>query len=137
MTGAKQPPMRTTRQRAAVLRALGNCPDFVSAQMLHARLVTTDLAVGLTTVYRALRHLEAAGDVDVVRDESGERLYRRRTTDDHQHYLMCRSCGRSRPVDSDVVEKWADWIGETSGFAAVQHTVELTGVCANCQPAAT
>jgi Fur family transcriptional regulator, ferric uptake regulator len=126
---------RTTRQRTAVLSVLTGCQDFVSAQELHALLTAADVPIGLTTVYRALRDLEAAGGVDVVRDDAGERLYRRRPADGHRHYLICRACGRSRPVDSEAVERWADRIGSDTGFAAVEHTVELTGICADCQPA--
>ncbi|WP_030609336.1 Fur family transcriptional regulator [Streptomyces sclerotialus] len=135
MTGAKTSPTRMTPQRVAVLRALVNCSDFVSAQTLHARMATMDRAVGLTTVYRALRALQAAGRLDVVRDETGERLYRRRAADGHRHYLLCRSCGHSRPVDSDVVERWVEQTREISGFVALEHTVELTGICASCRPA--
>jgi Fur family ferric uptake transcriptional regulator len=125
---------RTTRQRTAVMRALTSRQDFVSAQELHGLLVAEGHPVGLTTVYRALRELEAEGGVDVVRDEAGGRLYRQRPTDGHRHYLICRCCGRSRPVDSGVVEEWAGQIASETGFAAVEHTVELTGICADCRP---
>jgi Fur family ferric uptake transcriptional regulator len=121
-----------TRQRLAVQRALASRQDFVSAQELHALMVADTHSIGLTTVYRALRDLEAEGGVDVVRDELGGRLYRRRPADGHRHYLICRCCGSSRPVDSDVVEQWADRIAAETGFAAVEHTVELTGLCTNC-----
>ncbi|MBI0294716.1 transcriptional repressor [Streptomyces sp. PRKS01-29] len=127
---------RRTRQRAAVLRVLTSCQDFVSAQELHALLAAESVPIGLTTVYRALRHLEATGGVDVIRDDAGERLYRPRPAEGHRHYLICRCCGRSRPVDSEVVERWAERIGADTGFAAVEHTVELTGICAGCQPTA-
>ncbi|MGY0063815.1 Fur family transcriptional regulator [Streptomyces sp. LZ34] len=123
-----------TRQRTAILWVLTGCQDFVSAQELHALLTAAEVRIGLTTVYRALRDLEATGGVDVVRDGDGERLYRRRPADGHRHYLMCRCCGRSRPVDSEVVERWAERIGTDTGFAAVEHTVELSGICADCQP---
>ncbi|MFI1354145.1 Fur family transcriptional regulator [Streptomyces sp. NPDC020898] len=123
---------RMTRQRLAILRALAGCQDFVSAQELHALLVADAQSIGLTTVYRALRDLETEGGVDVVRDEAGGRLYRRRPDDGHRHYLICRCCGSSRPVDSEVVEAWADRIATDTGFAAVQHTVELTGLCTDC-----
>ncbi|GAB2972190.1 hypothetical protein GCM10023080_040300 [Streptomyces pseudoechinosporeus] len=83
-------------------------------------------------MYRALRELEASGGVDVVQVAAGERLYRRQPADGHRHYLICRSCGRSRPVGSEVVEEWAGQIAADSGFSAVEHTVELTGVCADC-----
>nr|WP_223190287.1 Fur family transcriptional regulator [Streptomyces sp. TRM68416] len=116
------------------MRGLTYCQEFVSAQELHTLLTADGTPIGLTTVYRALRELEASGGVDVVRDEVGERLYRRRPDDGHRHYLMCRCCGRSRPVDSEVVEQWAGRIAADTGFAAVEHTVELTGICTDCQP---
>lgn len=125
---------RPTRQRLALLEALENCRDFVSAQDLHARMTADGTRIGLTTVYRGLRDLEAADAVDVAQAGAGERLYRWRPGDSHRHYLICRACGHSRPVDSEVVEEWAGRIASDSGFAAVEHTVELTGVCDGCQP---
>ncbi|MFI0446486.1 Fur family transcriptional regulator [Actinomadura sp. 6N118] len=124
-----------TRQRIAVLHVLAECQDFVSAQQLHALMGADGIRVGLTTVYRVLRELEAYGQADVVRDGTGERLYRPRPADGHRHYLICRSCSRSRPVDSEAVEAWAGQVAEATGFAAVEHTVELTGICAGCRPA--
>ncbi|MGP3975677.1 Fur family transcriptional regulator [Streptomyces sp. 8N114] len=126
---------RTTRQRRAVLRELAGCQDFVSAQELHTLLVTGDHSIGLTTVYRALRELEADGGVDVVRDETGGRLFLLRPSDGHRHYLICRCCSRSRPVDAEVVEQWAASVAADTGYVAVEHTVELTGLCAECRPA--
>ncbi|CAL9641061.1 Fur family transcriptional regulator [Streptomyces sp. enrichment culture] len=124
-----------TRQRTAVMQALAVHQDFVSAQALYNRLVENGVRIGLTTVYRTLRALAASGGADIVRDEAGERLYRLRPADGHRHYLLCRACGRSRPVDSDVVERWAGRIAADTGYAAVEHTLELTGICARCQPA--
>ncbi|MGW5256370.1 Fur family transcriptional regulator [Streptomyces sp. NPDC004012] len=125
---------RRTRQQKAVRQILAGCQDFVSAQELYALLVAGGQAIGLTTVYRALRELEADGGVDVVRDDSGGRLYRLRPAEGHRHYLICRDCGHSRPVDSEVVEEWAGRIAADAGFAEVEHTVELTGVCTDCLP---
>ncbi|MFF7992008.1 Fur family transcriptional regulator [Kitasatospora xanthocidica] len=127
---------RLTPQRAEVLRALAGREDFVSAQLLHAGLLTTGSRVGLSTVYRTLTALAAVGRADVVRDTNGERLFRYRPGTDHRHYLICRQCGLSRAVDSTNVEAWADHIAATSGFADVHHTVELTGICTTCQAAA-
>ncbi|MGW1953306.1 Fur family transcriptional regulator [Streptomyces sp. NPDC001920] len=125
---------RSTRQRAAVAAGLTRCQDFVSAQELHLLLTADGTRIGLTTVYRALRELETSGGVDVVRDDSGERLYRRRPPEGHRHYLICRLCGHSRPVNAEAVERWAGRIAADSGFAEVRHTVELTGVCTECGP---
>lgn len=127
------PNARRTRRRAVVLRALVDSGEFVSAQRLHALMCETGVQIGLTTVYRALRDLEAGGFADVVRDEAGERLYRPRAADGHRHYLICRVCSRSQAVDAEVVERWVRRIAAGTGFAAVEHTVELTGICPGCR----
>ncbi|MHC0431427.1 Fur family transcriptional regulator [Streptomyces sp. O3] len=126
---------RLTRQRAAVAEVLSRCADFVSAQQLHARLLATGPPVGLSTVYRTLRELERAGRLDAVRDTDGGRRYRPRVADEHRHYLICRACGRSQAIDTEVIERWADGVGESTGFTEVEHTLELHGVCAHCRPA--
>ncbi|MFW6693097.1 Fur family transcriptional regulator [Streptomyces sp. MAR4 CNX-425] len=126
--------LRRTRQRAAVFGALERGGDFVSAQQLHAQLAAAGVTVGLTTVYRTLRELERTGRVDVVRDLSGERLYRTRPDAGHRHYLICRLCGLSRAVDTDVVERWADGLAGVTGFTEIEHTLELSGLCARCPP---
>ncbi|MDT0269032.1 transcriptional repressor [Streptomyces sp. DSM 44915] len=127
---------RTARRRAAVAGVLADYEEFVSARELHALAVARGVRVGLTTVYRALRELEEGGLADVVMDESGERLYRPRPADGHQHYLICRSCGTSRPVDSAALEEWVEHVAGSSEFAALEHQVQLTGICAPCQPEA-
>ncbi|MEU5774440.1 Fur family transcriptional regulator [Streptomyces venezuelae] len=134
MTGGAEG-VRRTRQREAVLETLGRRAEFVSAQELYALLAGTGRPVGLTTVYRALRELDRAGLLDVVRDETGERLYLRRPTDEHRHYLICRDCGQSRAVDAGTVEAWVDRLAESTGFAELEHTLELNGVCGPCRSA--
>lgn len=91
-------------------------------------------AHGSTTVHRGPGDRDRRPAARRPRTGAGERLYRWRPDDCHRHYLICRACGQSRPVDSEVVEAWAGRIAADSGFAAVEHTVELTGVCVGCQP---
>lgn len=123
---------RASRNRAELTRALADATDFASAQRLHERLSEQPRAMSLTTVYRLLHALVESGSVDVIRDETGERLYRARPDGEHRHYLVCRACGRSVAVDSAPVERWADRVGGPMGFADVQHVVELTGICRRC-----
>ncbi|MBV6697762.1 Fur family transcriptional regulator [Kitasatospora aureofaciens] len=126
------PPWRDTPQRLQVLRALAARPGFSSAKLLHARMAADGCEVGLSTVYRALAALVEAGQADVVRDDNGERLFRHRGEEQHQHYLVCRHCGFALALDTDEIETWADRIARESGFADVRHTVELAGVCTEC-----
>ncbi len=131
---------RPTRQRAAVTALLGDVEGFHSAQELHAKLRDRGEAVGLATVYRALQALADEGEVDVLRHDEGEAVYRRCATDRHHHHLVCRSCGRTVELDDETVEAWANDVAGRHGFVAVEHTVEIVGTCADCaarQPSAT
>ncbi|MFE9221855.1 Fur family transcriptional regulator [Streptomyces lavendulae] len=127
--------LRRTRQRTAVLDSLDRYSTFVSVLELHARMAASGSTVGLTTVYRTLRDLERAGLVDTVREGAGGRLHLRRRAGRHRHYLVCRDCGHGQPVNVDAVARWADRIGRASGFTDLEHTVELSGICAQCRPA--
>jgi Fur family transcriptional regulator, ferric uptake regulator len=123
---------RPTRQRAAVEALLVDIDDFMSAQDLHARLRAQGETVGLATVYRTLQAMATDGDVDMMRTDDGEAVYRRCSTG-HHHHLVCRSCGRTVEVEGPAVERWADKVSADNGFSDVQHTLEILGTCATCQ----
>jgi Fur family ferric uptake transcriptional regulator len=123
---------RSTRQRAAVAAALAEVDEFRSAQELHDMLKHRGDSVGLTTVYRTLQSLADAGEVDVLRTSDGEAVYRRCSTEDHHHHLVCRSCGRAVEVEGPAVERWADSIAKEHGFVDIGHTVEIFGTCGDC-----
>jgi Fur family ferric uptake transcriptional regulator len=125
------PRRRETRQRTAVAAALGATGAFVSAQDLHARLRDDGDRVGLATVYRALQQLVEDGEVDQLRTDDGETVYRRCSTG-HHHHLTCRHCRHTVEVDSAAVERWARTVAQEHGFAEVHHVVEVFGTCAGC-----
>jgi Fur family transcriptional regulator, ferric uptake regulator len=121
--------VRSTRQRAAIHAALDSAEGFRSAQDLHAELRRTGGSVGLTTVYRALQSLADAGEIDALRKDDGETVYRRCSTPSHHHHLVCRLCGRSVEVEGPEVERWAEAVGVEHGFHGISHQVEVFGIC--------
>lgn len=125
------PGLRSTKQRAAVSRLLSEIDDFRSAQELHEQLRQRGEGIGLTTVYRTLQTLVDAGEIDVLRTDSGEAVYRLCSTH-HHHHLVCRHCGRTVEVDDPPVENWAEGIAGEHGFTDVRHTVEIVGTCPTC-----
>jgi Fur family transcriptional regulator, ferric uptake regulator len=128
-TPAPVPGRRSTRQRAAVVELLSTVNDFRSAQELHDELRKRGDGIGLTTVYRTLQSLSEAGEIDVLRTDSGEAIYRRCSAH-HHHHLVCRLCGRTVEVEGPAVERWAEKIAAEHGFSEISHTVEITGTCA-------
>ena len=129
--GTDVPVPRPTRQRRAVAEAIGSVDDFRSAQEVHELLSSRGETVGLATVYRTLQLLAEAGEVDVLRTEGGEAVYRR-CSGSHHHHLVCRGCGRTVEVEGPAVERWTRSIAAEHGFADVSHTLEIFGTCPAC-----
>ena len=122
---------RPTRQRRAVATALQSFEDFRSAQDIHDLLRSNGETVGLSTVYSTLQALADGGEVDMLRTEDGEAVYRRCSAT-HHHHLVCRVCGRTVEVEGPAVEKWADGVAGRHGFTDVSHSMEIFGTCPDC-----
>ncbi|MCV7281327.1 transcriptional repressor [Mycolicibacterium flavescens] len=123
--------VRATRQRAAISALLEKVDEFRSAQELHDELRRRGEAIGLTTVYRTLQQMAAAGVVDTLRTDTGESVYRR-CSDDHHHHLVCRLCGSAVEIQGGDVEDWTDRVAREHNFSDVSHTIEIFGVCGDC-----
>jgi Fur family ferric uptake transcriptional regulator len=123
--------VRTTRQRRAVALILADLDSFASAQEIHDTLKRRGESIGLSTVYRNLQSLAESGEVDALRNDDGEVLYRR-CSSGHHHHLVCRSCGTTVEVEGPTVEKWADRTASEHGFVDISHTLEIFGTCADC-----
>ncbi len=133
--GPTPPPLagaRPTRQRRAVAEVLATFTDFRSAQEIHELLVRNGEQVGLATVYRTLQRLADAGEVDLLRTEDGEAIYRR-CSDTHHHHLVCRECGATVEVEGPTVERWTRAIAAEHGYDEVSHTLEIFGTCPRCR----
>ncbi|RBP98520.1 transcriptional repressor [Bifidobacterium aemilianum] len=121
---------RQTRQKEAILEQLQRCPDFMSAHDLHRLLTEADAHIGLATVYRQLNTLVEAGLVDTVR-LNDQQVFRLCKDNAHHHHLICRHCGKT--VEIEPPERWVQGIAQEHGFIVSSHTVEVFGLCPDCQ----
>ena len=122
---------RPTRQRTAIEADVDRFDEFRSAQEIHASLVAGGDQIGLATVYRTLQAMVDEDELDSLRNDEGETVYRRCSTG-HHHHLVCRDCGRTVEVEGPAVERWAERVSTEHGFTHVAHTLELFGRCADC-----
>jgi len=127
-------PRRVTPQQRVVSQALERHGGFVSAQSLHSDLRAGDEPVGLATVYRSLASMVDDGTADVMVTSTGESVYRL-CSEAHHHHLVCRVCGRTVEIVSPTVERWSVKVAADNGYADVEHTLQLSGICAQCQQA--
>lgn len=117
-------------------RAMADSPGFSSAQEIHARLREQGGAIGLSTVYRHLQSLVDQGLADAIHSADGEATYRlcgvTAGRKGHHHHLVCRSCGRAEEIEGRALERWLATTAEKYGYTDVDHTVEVSGICAAC-----
>ena len=125
--------VRATRQRGAIIELLDAVEEFHSAQELHDELRRRGENIGLTTVYRTLQTLAATDQIDMVRTDTGESVYRRCAAPHHHHHLVCRGCGSAVEVSGREVEAWAAEVAAAHGFTDVTHTIELFCTCSDCR----
>jgi Fur family ferric uptake transcriptional regulator len=136
--------LRPTRQRAAIIAAMGGRRRPVTAQDLHAVLARPGPAggakpadgPGLATVYRTLQALEQAGLVRTFPAGDGELAYKL-CEPGHHHHLICERCGRVVEIPSCEVEEWAAQVAGRRGFEVSSHQADIYGVCERCQEGAT
>jgi Fur family ferric uptake transcriptional regulator len=120
-----------------VLEELAQERDDVTAQQLWSRLRKRDSATGLATVYRTLALLSEKGIVDVLSHDvashrGGEQCYRL-CGDEHHHHLLCERCHRVVEVQECGLDDWVAAAAKRHGFVAVDHRVEIVGLCADCR----
>ena len=121
---------RQTKQKDAIRAALADCEEFISAQDLHRRLEDEGSKIGLATVYRQLNALADAGAADTIRLD-GQQLFRLCGDDGHHHHLVCRRCGKT--VESTRQRGLAAQVADGHGFTVESHTLEVFGLCSDCQ----
>jgi Fur family transcriptional regulator, ferric uptake regulator len=126
--------LRPTRQRLAVLGALAAERNDATAQEIHAVLTASGDRVGLATVYRTLAALSECGAVDALSHHPGETCYRL-CSGEHHHHLVCERCHRVVELVGCDLDAWLSERAHRHGFTISAHSVEATGVCADCSAA--
>jgi Fur family ferric uptake transcriptional regulator len=133
VTSAPLPPRRHTANKRAVLDALRGVDTFRSAQQLFVDILQRNpQRIALTSVYRILHGLAAEGVAETQRAEDGEALYRLRSSAEHHHYLLCRSCGRAVPFAPTALEDLAAVLIRRHRYTEVTHRIDLYGICPRC-----
>jgi Fur family ferric uptake transcriptional regulator len=127
----RKPVERHTKQKDAVLQALRGCEDFVSAQDLHRQLAEQGERIGLATVYRQLNGLAANGRADTIRLNE-QQMFRICDERGHHHHLVCEQCGRTVEIDPPD-EQWLRRVAQEHGYTVSSHTLEVFGLCPECQ----
>jgi Fur family ferric uptake transcriptional regulator len=130
--GLLQSRYRLTRQRASILRALGD-GSHLSAEAVHERVRAEVPNVSLGTIYRTLEILRELGLVQMFSHAGHAALYERDL--DKHHHLLCTRCSALTNVKSDAIAPIVAAIAAENGYAEVESSLTIVGHCAQCRTA--
>src|ERR671916_3144063 len=123
--------VRVTPQRAHIWRVLVESGEHLTAEKVWERVRGTLPGLELSTVYRSLDALQAAGLVADSRLPEGPRVFEARPAL-HPH-LVCKICGVISHPEPEVYTRLLEALGPGSGGFEVHelHAV-AEGTCAKC-----
>jgi len=123
--------VRVTPQRAHIWRVLVESGEHFTADEVWGRVKAALPGLELSTVYRSLEALRAAGLVAESRLPEGPRVFEARPTV-HPH-LVCDGCGRIFHPDPEVGRRVLEALDAGSGgFEVRELHVVARGTCAAC-----
>jgi len=104
----------------------------LSLAELHGRVQERLPRTAFSTIYRVVARLEAEGKVERVDwRERGSRYEWAELP--HHHHILCGICGRSVDIDDTDLGFSEERIRTATGFLVNHHSIELEGICPDCQ----
>lgn len=133
----KQAGLKVTLPRMKILEILESSDEDQGSRHLRAEdvyriLLSRGEVVGLATVYRVLTQFEAAGLVSRQNFEGGQAFFELDRGAHHDH-LVCIRCGQVVEFLDEAIEERQRAIAAEHGFTLEAHTLNIQGLCPNCQ----
>lgn len=119
---------RSTRQRSAIRTVIDDAGRPLSPQEVLDAAQGEVPGLSLATVYRNLKQLMEAGEIQAVSLPGDSPRYES-AHHDHHHHFQCTNCGRVFDVHAcpgDMAQLVPD------GFTVARHELTLYGRCADC-----
>ena len=104
----------------------------LSAEDLYKALLEEGEDVGIATIYRVLTQFESAGLVTRHHFEGGISVFELNQGEHHDH-ILCIKCGKVEEFVDETIEQRQKDIAEKSGFTMTDHSLNIYGICRDCQ----
>jgi Fe2+ or Zn2+ uptake regulation protein len=123
---------RMTGPRRAVLTALAEHGEHLSAETLASLVAEREPGVHRASVYRTLEALSDLGVVQHVHIGHGATAYHLVSSSGRHLHTHCRVCGSVSDLPSDLLDDVAATVSRRYGFRLDAGHVALSGVCRQC-----
>jgi Fur family ferric uptake transcriptional regulator len=123
-----------TIQREVILETLYNSDEHLTPEALHQLIQKENpsLKTGIATVYRTLSRLEESNIVTSLSFGAQGKKYELGAKDHHDH-MICTECGDITEFVDEAIEKRQHVIADKHGFKMKDHSMQIYGLCKNCQ----
>lgn len=121
---------RVTTGRLAIITALLEAPDHVTADDLVVAVQRTHPEVHRSTVYRTLEALSDADIIHHVHLGHGPAVYH--VADDIHHHLVCNRCGAVIELSKTFFASLARGVAQEYGFRVDSNHFAVGGHCQAC-----
>lgn len=126
--------LKFTIQREVILEMLYNSDEHLTPEGLHHLIQQKhpELGTGIATVYRTLSLLEDSDMVTSLSFGAQGKKYELGAKDHHDH-VICTQCGNITEFVDEQIESRQKEITESLGFVMQEHSMQIYGICKNCQ----
>jgi Fur family transcriptional regulator, ferric uptake regulator len=130
----KKNSLKFTIQREVILETLYNSDEHLTPEGLHHLIQERhpELKTGIATVYRTLSLLEESNVVTSLSFGAQGKKYELGAKEHHDHFI-CTVCAKITEFVDEEIEKRQHAIAKTLGFKMQDHSMQIYGICSECQ----
>lgn len=128
----KRKGLKMTHPREIVLQAFLTHEGHLTTEDILNASRLLDASIGQATVFRTMKLIAEAGLARDACQDDGPRKYEHAYLHSHHDHLQCISCGKVIEFFDSDIERAQEAIFRHYGFTAIDHKMELLGLCAEC-----
>lgn len=123
--------IKLTRHKIAIWE-LFNTYKHLDANQIYNLLIQQNIAIGIATIYRILTNFEKYNIIDKHNFNNEQSTYELKITNHHHDHLICIKCNIVSEFCSEEIEKLQQEIAKKNQFKIVNHSLNIYGICDNC-----
>ena len=122
---------RLTPQRVAIMNALHDAGEHLSATEIYARVHASTPGLTEPTIYRTLDFLVQNGLVSATHAGGGRLEYE--LARQQHHHLFCTLCGQEQEIPQAQLQAIYDQLEQITGYRLTETHITFTGLCPHCK----
>ncbi len=128
--------MKVTQSRLDLIDLIASYrKHFEVEELVNWISLKTNRGVSRSTIYRTIKLLQEFGVIREVIKQNNRTIYEFVAGKSHHDHLVCIECGKIIEFVDEDIEKLQDEVCAQYGFKAVNHRLEIFGICSDCAQA--